>query len=131
MKHINEEDISWENSTISATAGTCNGQFILLDNGGELVEEKLTPYEQMKPWQRFIMYSFMTVITIAFVIAIILGSAKFGLMLWSDYKHFGWLGIWVFIIGSLGMGLLWIVVNFTMAVVRRILKWKWLQIPIE
>lgn len=91
----------------------------------------MSTVDDLKPWQQVIVYTFMIVLTIGMVVLLIFGSAKFGLIFWDMYKVIGWLAIPIFILGVLSMALLWITVNFSMAVVRRIMKWKWLQIPME
>jgi len=87
--------------------------------------------DTLKPWLQKIMWTFIILFIIGLAIFIVLGSAKYGLLLWESYKAIGWFGIIFFVLGTLGMGLLWVTVNFTMAVVRRIFKLKWLQLPLE
>lgn len=88
--------------------------------------------KQIPLWGRIISWVLGTILLIVALIGFIMATWSFGTSMFNDIQQYGVLmAIGVFAIGIFALGFSIIVLSFVIAVIRRITKWKWLQIPME
>jgi len=83
-------------------------------------------------WIRFVsIWAGLMVLTYLFSVSII-AMMEVGLGLFKAIQAYGFAkAISIYVLGVSGGGLFLVMMNLVLLIVKRITKWKWLQIPVE